>query len=102
MDLKKQSEIISCNRIKFLNMKYDLYNQLEFNKKLVYNNQGNEIKYNKYLDSLYITKKDCFYKPLDDNEMLWATNFKDIQLTSKSNIFNQNTRAKLNQDVNCP
>ena len=34
MDLKKQSEIISCNRIKFLNMKYDLYNQLEFNKKL--------------------------------------------------------------------
>lgn len=102
MDLKKQSEIISCNRIKFLNMKYDLYNRLEFNKKIVNNSLENEIKSNKYLDSLYITKKDCFYKPLVDNEMLWASNFKDIQFNSKSKIFNQNTRIKLNQDVNCP
>ena len=90
MDLKKQSELISCNRINFLNMKYNLYNDLEFKKKLVYNSQSSEIKPNKYLDSLYITKKDCFYKPLDDNEMLWADNFKDIKVDLKYKIFNQN------------
>ena len=33
MDLKKQSELISCNHIKFLDNKYKLYNDMEFKKK---------------------------------------------------------------------
>ncbi len=101
MDLKKQSEIISCNHIKFLENKYKLYNDLEFKKKIVCNiNYNDKINENRYLKSLFITKKDCFYKPLEDNERLWETNFKEV--TVKNNLFNVSTRSKIIYDDNCP
>jgi len=102
MDLKKQSETISCNHIKFLDNKYKLYNDLEFKKKMICNINYYDNNYNndRYLKSLFITKKDCFYKPLEDNEKLWQNNFKEV--TIKNNLFNVSTRSKIVYDDNCP
>ena len=111
MDLKKQSELISCNHIKFLDNKYKLYNDMEFKKKMVCNVNGNvngnvnanvngNINDNYgYLKSSFITKKDCFYKPIEDKERLWEVNF--IPVTNNQKLFNLNTSVKIDYDAIC-
>jgi len=115
MDLKKQSEIISCNRISFLDKKYNLHNDYLFRKQLISkgcgdnldNNQDNNKNNNKnygYLKSSFITKKDCIYKSTEPDMGEWEKQFDNNNNNNNNNkpLFNINTKAKLNQDVNCP
>lgn len=116
MDLKKQSEIISCNRISFLDRKYNLHNDYLFRKQLISkgcgdnlnNNQDNDknnYKNNGYLKSSFITKKDCIYQSTEPDMGEWEQQFEinnNNNYNNNKQLFNINTKAKLNQDVNCP
>jgi len=108
MDLKKQSEKISCNSITFLNNEYDIYNANLFKKQMIPNSKNefrlNEINQNKYLKSSFITKKDCIYESTEPDMGEWETQFDLINNNNDNNksFFNINTKAKLNQDVICP
>jgi hypothetical protein len=102
MDLKKQSEIISCNHITFLEKKYKLYNEMEFKKKLIPTSRNiSNIKDN-YLIPRYISKKDCIYESTEPNQGLWEINFENPKLNPSTPLFNINTKAKINQAGICP
>ncbi len=102
MDLKKQSESISCNRISFLDKKYNLYNNLMFNKQLIPKSMDSttEVNRNPALKSLFIDKKSCIFKEIPD-EGLWKGQFQDVRFNTNHPLFNINTKAKF-QDTNCP
>lgn len=113
MDLKKQSEIISCNRISFLDKKYNLHNDYLFRKQLISkgcgdnldNNQDNNKNNNKnygYLKSSFITKKDCIYKSTEPYQAIFEKQFIQPSFDLNKPLFNANTKAKLNYDTDCP
>lgn len=100
MDLKKQSEIISCNRISFIDKKYNLYNNLMFDKQIIPQQSTVVVEINKNpsLKSLFIDKKSCVFKEIPD-EGIWKSQYQDLKFTSP--IFNINTKAKF-YDTGCP
>ena len=102
MDLKKQSEFISCNRITFLDKKYNLYNNLIFDKQIIPKsmNSSTEVNKNPALKSLFIDKKSCIFKEIPD-EGLWKGQFHDLRFNTQRPLFNLNTKAKV-QDTGCP
>jgi hypothetical protein len=104
MDLKKQSENISCNHINFLDKKYNLYNQLEFNKKMVPNSKDftTNLHLNPSLNSHYISKKDCIYKSTEPYQAIFEKQFIQPSFNLNKPLFNANTKAKLNYDTDCP
>lgn len=102
MDLKKQSELISCNRISFLDKKYNLYNNLMFDKQLMPRSMdaSTEVNRNPSLKSLFIDKKSCIFKEIPD-EGLWKSQFYDLRFNTSRPLFDINTKAKVH-DTGCP
>lgn len=96
MDLKQLSENISCNRIKFLNRKYDTYNSYLYKNRLICNsiNSASHVSDNKedltLLKSYNISKKSCIFKP-----PVVVNNMDDIYTNNNiPAIFNINTKIK--------
>lgn len=104
MDLKTQSELISCNHINFLNKKYNLYNELEFKKKLIpnFNHFSNNINLNPSLNSHFISKKNCIYSSTEPYQGLFEKQFINPVFNTNIPLFNYNTKAKFNYDIGCP
>jgi len=104
MDLKKQSELISCNRITFLDKKYNLYNNFLLEKQFMPNCLvNNKQTYDKtFINSSFISKKSCIYKSTEPDQGEWEKQFMFNQISDNKLMFNINTKAKANQDVNCP
>jgi len=104
MDLKTQSEIISCRHITFLDKKYRLYNELEFNKKMVSNSK--DLSNYNYLspsyNSHYISKKDCIYQSTEPYQGIFENQFKEPKFNTNIPLFNYNTKNKFNQQTLCP
>ena len=104
MDLKKQSEIISCERISFLTKKYNIHNSHLFEKQLIPNSCGNLNTNNNFLKSSYISKKNCIFESTEPNQGLWETQFESPEICNnkKTPMFNMNTKVKFNYDDSCP
>jgi len=112
--MKTQSESISCERITFLDKKYNLYNDYMFEKQLKPQCPNIDGMYNKnlkngFLESRYISKKSCIFESTEPNLGLWENqfDFMKIYLTNNENnnqqLFNINTKSKSIQDCcNCP
>jgi len=97
MNLKELSETISCDRINFLNKKYDLNNSYLYTNRLKCNsiNSANHISNNQeeltLLKSSYICKKNCMFKPpINYNN---TNNLMDTKINVPT-IFNVGTRIK--------
>jgi len=102
MDLKKQSEFISCNRISFLDKKYNLHNKYLFDKQLIPNSTNQALLKTEFLDSIFIDNKSCIFKPMISENDLWQKQFNDFNFDPKKQLFNMNTKAKTSQEGNCP
>jgi len=94
-NLKKIAEEISCNRINFIDKKYNFYNDNLFNVNVNDNDndRNKKNKINHTLDSLYINKKSCIMSSTEPDEGLWKKQFELINFKN-NNLFNINTRAK--------
>lgn len=96
MNLKQLSENITCERINFLNKKYDINNSYLYANRLICNsaNRADHVANNQedltYLKSSYICKKNCMFKPPP------TINSMDILNTNMNipTIFNVGTRIK--------
>lgn len=101
MDLKTQSQIISCNRITFLNKKYNIHNNLLFEKQLK-SNSPNEMIFDqpKFLETRYISKKSCIFESTEPDQGRWEQQFIIPQINCSENknqtLFDMNTKAKMN------
>jgi len=104
MDLKKQSEIISCERISFLNKKYNVHNNHLFEKQLIPNSCGTMNNNIGFLKSSFITKKDCIFESTEPNQKLWENQFDSPEICNNITkpLFNINTKVKFNYDDSCP
>lgn len=96
--LKKLAEKISCNRINFIDKKYDYYNKYMFEeqmkKPVKINDSDKKNKNIKYLDSLSINNKSCIYKSTEKDEGLWKNQFEQINFNNNDKLFNYNTKIK--------
>lgn len=100
MDLRKEAETISCNHNKYIDDKYNLYNDYQFKKNLICKSKDNapHISNNKenlaYLKSITVDKKSCFFEPAPyDLSLLEGEPYK--YENNQFNIeFNINTRIK--------
>jgi|LakMenE18May11ns_1017448.scaffolds.fasta_scaffold9959663_50 hypothetical protein len=101
MSLQQYAESISCDTIRFLDKKYDIYNNIIFKNNInCQKNQVQHISQNKeklsYLNSININKKSCIDLPWDtdyEKELILDENPYDTN--KKFNIsFNENTRIK--------
>jgi len=103
MDLKTQSDFISCNHISFLDKKYKLYNDLEFNKKMIPNFNYFSFKphLNPSLNSHFISKKNCIFYSTEPSQFIFEKQFSQPSFDSSFPIFNFNTKTKFNY-INCP
>lgn len=97
MNLKQLSENISCDRINFLNKKYDINNSYLYTNRLICNsvNSAHHVANNQegltLLKSSYICKKNCMFKPpssINDNADIFNTKM------NVPTIFNVGTRIK--------
>ncbi len=104
MDLKTQSEFISCQHITFLDKKYRLYNELEFNKKMVSNSKDftRKIHLSPVYNFRYISKKDCIYQSTEPYQGIFENQFQEPKFNTNVPLFNFNTKAKFNQETICP
>jgi hypothetical protein len=113
--MKTQSENISCERITFLDKKYNLYNDFMFEKQLKPQCPNTTFISNKNLkngslESRYISKKSCIFEPTEPDLGLWERQFDFMKLSlnynnqnNQNKLFNINTKMKSNQDCcNCP
>jgi len=89
-ELALMSDCISCSHVRFLNKKYDIYNNINFNNQLKVNNTNNfNITNNpervSFLNTLNTNKKSCNYSfenipPIltktDKEDKTWENQFK--------------------------
>jgi hypothetical protein len=100
VNLKKIAEEISCSRINFIDKKYNYYNEDMFNKQIKKNNKKvNDDKNVKYLNSLNINNKSCIMTSTEPDEGLWKKQFEIINFKNNNDLFNKNTKAKLNTSI---
>jgi len=101
MSIRELAESISCDRIKFIDEKYDAYNKFMFNKNMKCVNQVPHISNNKekvgYLNSIYINKKSCVDLPYesDYDKPLELENNPYSNENKIPMAFNESTRYKL-------
>jgi hypothetical protein len=112
-ELALMSDCISCSHVRFLNKKYDIYNNINFNNQLKVNNTNNfNITNNpervSFLNTLNTNKKSCNYSfenipPIltktDKEDSTWENQFKTHIFPIKD-IFNINTKIKTNKITN--
>lgn len=103
MSLKERAEAISCQTIKFLDNKYDTYNNFIFRNNMKCKNEVSHISNNKervaYLNSFYINKKSCIdlpYTHYDNNQDLILEESPYSNEIKIPLSFNESTRFKLN------
>ena len=101
MSLKQLAESISCDNIRFLDKKYNTYNNFIFINNMKCKNESPHISNNKekiaYLNSININKKSCIDLPYDtdyNKPLILEENpySNDIKIPMS---FNENTRLKL-------
>lgn len=101
MSLKEIAESISCQTIKFLDNKYDAYNNFIFKNNMKCKNEVQHISNNKeklaYLNSYVITKKSCVDFPNESELILEENPFIDSNKIPIS--FNESTRLKLRGSI---
>jgi hypothetical protein len=90
MNLRDIAESISVEHNNFIDKKYNLYNNLLFKNYFTDCDNFIEKKEIGYLNFETITKKSCFYKPPETNNLDFINNIQD----TKNINFNINTRAK--------
>lgn len=98
MSIRELAESISCDRIRFIDEKYDAYNKYMFNKNMKCLNNVPHISTNKekvgYLNSITINKKSCVDLPYYEKEL----ELEGDPYSNKNKIpinFNESTRFKL-------
>lgn len=101
MSIRQFAESISCDRIRFIDEKYDAYNKYMFNKNMKCLNNVPHVSNNKekvgYLNSININKKSCVDLPYETDYE------KELELegdpySNKNKVpisFNESTRLKL-------
>lgn len=107
-ELALRSDCISCSHIRFLNKKYDVYNNIAFNNQMKINNTNtfnitNNPERVSYLNTIHTNKKYCNYSfehipPIitKADEQNWENQFKTNIFPIKE-IFNVNTKPKTNK-----
>jgi len=101
MSIRELAESISCDTIKFLDKKYNTYNNYMFKNKMKCKNEVPLVSTNKeklsYLNSITINKKSCVDLPYDSNEEkeLILENNPYSSIIKIPISFNENTRYKL-------
>jgi len=110
MSLKELAESISCENIKFLDNKYDVYNNFIFKNNMKCKNENPHISNNKekmaYLNSYSINKKSCFdfdyfnnnYNYDNDNNLILDENPYSNNIIIPIS-FNESTRFKLRSTI---
>lgn len=98
MSIREIAESISCERIKFIDDKYDTYNKYIFNKNMKCLNNVPHVSNNNekigYLNSININKKSCVDLPYNEKEL----ELEGEPYSNKNKIpisFNESTRYKL-------
>jgi len=102
-NLQVLSYNISCDHITKLKEKYNKANEEAFRQhfKCIETNNNDYDKTVRYLNSAYISKKDCIYTSTEPDQLEWTAVFNDTSspLGYKDDNaalkFNENTRRKI-------